>query len=299
MANVLKQAFIGPDGKLRFFWRAVIFYCIGRALLEFVWDRVEPVEGRWLGIALDGLSPVATLLDTFQEFLAVLVPTVIFARYERRRVDSYGLPIHRAFSSFTLEGFAAGVLMAGAVALGMILLGGMHIHGFAAGIGSVVVSGFAWFAANVMIGVAEELWFRSYFQQTLWKSIGFWPASIVIALIFSGEHYFFKTGENIWDVINLMSFSLLISYSMLRTGMLWFGVGLHIAFDYMQFFVIGTPNGAQVPVGRLLNVSFNGPAWLTGGVLGTEASFLMYPAYVLLWIYVWWRYRGRPALEPE
>ena len=35
--------------------------------------------------------------------------------------------------------------------------------------------------------------------------------------------------------------------------------------------------------------------WLTGGVLGTEASFLMYPAIALLWIYVHHRYRRSTA----
>jgi hypothetical protein len=68
-----------------------------------------------------------------------------------------------------------------------------------------------------------------------------------------------------------------MSYSVVRTGTLWFAVGFHIAFDYMQLFVIGTSNSAQVPRGRLLDVNFNGPSWLTGGMLGTEASFLMYP----------------------
>jgi len=57
----------------------------------------------------------------------------------------------------------------------------------------------------------------------------------------------------------------------------------------MQFFVIGTPNGNLIPQGRLLDVTFNGPAWLTGGVLGTEASFLMYPLLALVTLYVWWR----------
>ncbi|HEV3483572.1 MAG TPA: CPBP family intramembrane glutamic endopeptidase, partial [Candidatus Acidoferrales bacterium] len=128
--------------------------------------------------------------------------------------------------------------------------------------------------------------------------IGFWPATTVIALIFAAEHYFFKQGENIWDVITLVSLSMLLSYTMLRTGTLWFAVGFHIAFDYMQLFVIGTPNGSQFPVGRLLDVRFNGPAWLTGGVLGTEASFLMYPAIALLWLYVWRRYHANPPLQP-
>ena len=80
---------------------------------------------------------------------------------------------------------------------------------------------------------------------------------------------------------------------------MWFAVGFHVAYDYMQLFVIGTPNGSAVPVGHLLDVTFSGPAWLTGGVLGTEASFLMYPVIVLIFIYIALRNRGREDFTPE
>ena len=168
--------------------------------------------------------------------------------------------MNRAFSWQTFEGAVAGVIMAALVALGMIAFGGMQMRGFAISGGALLLSAFEWLGAMVCVGIAEEFWFRSYLQQTLWKSIGFWPSASVVALIFAAEHYFFKDGENIWDVITLVSLSLLLSYSMLRTGTLWFAVGFHIAFDYMQIFVIGTPNGSELPVGRLLDVSFNGPA---------------------------------------
>jgi uncharacterized protein len=177
------------------------------------------------------------------------------------------------------------------VAAGMYFLGGMQVRGFANVGASLALAALAWAAANICVGLAEELWFRGYLLQTLGKSIGFWNAAIVISLLFTADHYFFKAGENIWDVITLMSLSLLLCYSVRKTGSLWFAVGFHTAFDYMQLFVIGTPNGARVPQGRLLDSSFEGPAWLTGGVLGTEASFLMYPAIALLWAYVWRRYR--------
>ncbi len=233
-----------------------------------------------------------------RNFFTAFILTGAFALYEHRRVDSYGLPVRRAFSWQTFEGSAAGIIMAAAVACGMIALGGMQIKGFAGSGAALLLSAVEWLAACVCVGIAEEFWFRSYLQQTLWKSLGFWPASTVVALIFAAEHYFYKAGENIWDVITLISLSLLLSYSMLRTGTLWFAVGFHAAFDYMQLFVIGTPNGSQLPVGRLLDASFTGPAWLTGGVLGTEASLLMYPAIALLWLFVWWRYRANPPLEP-
>ena len=143
------------------------------------------------------------------------------------------------------------------------------------------------------------MWYRSYLLQTLWKSIGFWPASIVISLVFAADHYFFKTGENIWDVITLVSLSMMLCYSVLRTGTLWFAVGFHIAFDYAQLFIIGTPNGARVPQGALLDASFHGPAWLTGGELGTEASLLMYPIIALTWLYIWWRFPAAPGVAAE
>jgi hypothetical protein len=203
-------------------------------------ERVYGASAAALHLA-PGLTAANTALgEVIFNFAIAFISTGIFALYERRRIDSYGLPVGRVVGARTWEGVAAGIVMAGAVALGML-----------------------------------------------------WAASTIIALIFAADHYFYKTGENLWNVITLVSLSLLLSYSVLKTGTLWFAVGFHIAFDYMQLFVIGTPNGAQVPVGRLLDVTFSGPTWLTGGVLGTEASLLMYPMIALLWIYAWWRFRGR------
>lgn len=294
--QALKRAFIGADRKLQPIWRAILFVVASYFVLSPVLDWVFSRTVQWLDIG-QALSPAAVALGEFENFLLALICTAAFALYERRPVDSYGLPVKNALRRQTLEGFLAGIAMAGAVALGMFLLGGMHIRGFALAGGALAGYALAWFGTNICVGVAEEFWFRSYFQQTLWKAIGFWPSAVVIALLFAAIHYFFKPGENIWDVVTLVSLSLLLSYSMLRTGTLWFAVGFHVAFDYMQLFVIGTPNGSRVPVGRLLNVRFTGPAWLTGGVLGTEASFLMYPAIALLWLYVWWRYRANPPLK--
>jgi len=295
MADTLRRIFLNSDSELRFIWRAVFFYALG-SLLAY------PIFGRLFGIILGamdlrGLSAGVITVSEILNFLIALICTGVFAYFERRGVDSYGLAVGRALNSQTVEGAMAGVLMAGAVAVGMFVLGDMQIKGMALTGGALAASAFAWLGANICVGIAEEFWFRSYFLQTLWKSIGFWPAAIVVALLFAADHYFFKQGENIWDVITLVSLSLLLSYTMLRTGTLWFAVGFHIAFDYMQLFVIGTKNGNQVPVGRLLDTTFNGPQWLTGGVLGTEASLLMYPAIALLWLYVWWRYRANPPLE--
>jgi len=284
---------IGPDGKLRLLWRAVIFFVLAYWIVPIASDPAFDFLARRLRLA-SGLTAAHIAIQECGNLIVAVICTGIFALYERRRLDSYGLPATHAFGARTWEGALLGMSMAGAVAVGMYFCGGMQVHGFATTGSALALSAVAWLGANICVGLAEEFWYRSYLLQTLWKSIGFWPASIVISLIFAADHYFFKTGENIWDVITLVSLSLMVCYSVLKTGTLWFAVGFHAAFDYAQLFVIGTPNGARVPQGALLDASFHGPAWLTGGELGTEASFLMYPTIALAWLYIWWRFRGPP-----
>jgi uncharacterized protein len=284
---------IGPDRKLRPLWRALLFFALGNWVIIPVLEHSYDPIAHALHLS-DGLTAGNIALGELILLAATVICTAVFARYEGRRIDSYGLPLRRAFGARTWEGALVGVVMAGSVAAGMYALGGMQVSGFAITGRALALSALAWLMTNIIIGVAEEFWYRSYVLQTLWKSVGFWPAALIIALNFAADHYFTKKGENIWDVITLVSLSVLLCYSVLRTGSLWFAVGFHVAFDYMQLFIIGTPNGAEVPAGRLLDVHFEGPAWLTGGVLGTEASFLMYPMIVLLWIYLWWRFPAKP-----
>src|SRR5581483_12393832 len=97
--------------------------------------------------------------------------------YERRRIDSYGIPVNRAFSRPTLEGALAAIFAAGGVAVGMLALGGMHIVGLAVQGSALVVSAASWVFALILAASTEELLFRSYPLLTLTKSIGFWPAS--------------------------------------------------------------------------------------------------------------------------
>ena len=290
---------LGSDRKLQPLWRAIIFFIlVGFVLVPLIGNLSTFVFPPPPGTRLH-LTPFEIAIAEAVNFLAALIGTALFAWYEHRRIDSYGLPLDAALKSPTWEGFGIGVVQTAVVAFAMLALGGMQVHGLALSGTAVATSALAWLAACIAVGISEEFLFRGYFLQALWKAIGFWPAAAVIAAIFAAAHYFLKAGENIWDVIALVSFSLLCCYSVLRTGNLWFAVGLHVSYDFIQLFVIGTPNGGQIPPGRLLDVTFNGPAWLTGGSLGTEASWIAYPMDALAFAYIWWRYRDRPDLQPQ
>jgi membrane protease YdiL (CAAX protease family) len=286
------------DRKIGPIWRSILFV----VLTAFV---VMPLLGKLLDAIIGPPPPGPIHFDAANlalvegfNFACGLIVVGLFALYEHRRVDSYGLPVREALKSPTFEGWLVGVAQTAVVALAMYAYGAMQISGLALFGAAILWSALAWLGACLCIGIAEEFLFRGYLLQTLWKAIGFWPASAVVAGVFAGVHYLLKPGENVWDMLALVSFSIVCCYSVLRTGNLWFAVGFHAAYDFMQFFVIGTPNGGQIPVGRLLEVTFNGPAWLTGGPLGTEASWFAVPLDALAFLYVWWRFRKTPSLKP-
>ncbi|HLX25985.1 MAG TPA: CPBP family intramembrane glutamic endopeptidase [Candidatus Cybelea sp.] len=288
----MTRAVPGLDSRARAIWNAALFWVVGELALQ-------PLLGNAVGALLrawhlgGGLSASLIALFEMATLLMVVVLTALFGFFEGRNFWDYGLPLAQAFRARFWEGFLVGAVWPGIVALLMIALGGMRVAGFALHGWGLLSAAAAWFGAMVIVGLSEEMWFRGYLLQTLRRGIGFWAAAIVLSLWFTGEHYFFKQGENIWDCITLFAFGMLICFSVLRTGSLWFGVGLHAAFDFMQIFVIGTRNGGQVPVAHLLDVSFPGPAWVNGGSLGTEASVLMYPLFVAVFAYVALRFPRR------
>ena len=51
---------------------------------------------------------------------------------------------------------------------------------------------------------------------------------------------------------------------------------MHAAFDFAFLYVFSGMNGGEFGVGRLLNAEFSGPTWLTGGLLGPEASWFTF-----------------------
>jgi len=282
--------FIGPGG-LRAGWRFLLFV-LGIELTEFyLLGPLLSLISRRSGANLDELSAPALLIEELVGFVVLLV-TGVAALFERRRVDGYGLPVAQAFGKLFWKGMLAGLLVVVFVAVAMIATGAMKVHGLALnGIG-LPWFGLLWLGANVFVGLNEEYLFRGYALSVLWRGAGFWPAALVTTAIFAGLHLS-KPHENAMDIGMIFVLGLAICLSVRRTGTLWWAVGWHTAFDFGQFFLIGTNNGGQTPVGHLFKVSFPGSAWLNGGELGTEASVFMVPAAIATFVYVLWFLRGK------
>ena len=286
----MASIFIGPGG-LRAGWRFLLFV-LGIELTEFyLRGPLLSLLSRRSGANLDELSAPALLIEELVGFVVLLV-TGVAALFERRRVDGYGLPVAQAFGKLFWKGMLAGLLVVVFVAVAMIATGAMKVHGLALNEIGLPWFGLLWLGANVFVGLNEEYLFRGYALSVLWRGAGFWPAALVTTAIFAGLHLS-KPHENAMDIGMIFVLGLAICLSVRRTGTLWWAVGWHTAFDFGQFFLIGTNNGGQTPVGHLFKVSFPGSAWLNGGELGTEASVFMVPAAIATFVYVLWFLRGK------
>lgn len=289
--STIKSIFVGRDG-VRAGWR-FLFFVAGIELAEFyVRTPLLSLLSRLSAVNLDELSAPALLIEELVGFVLVLLVTGIAAWLERRRVDDYGLPVSQAFGRLFWKGMLAGLLVVVFVAGAMIATGAMTVQGLALKGTYLPWFGLLWLGANVLVGLNEEYLFRGYALRVLWRGAGFWPAAVITTAIFAGLHLS-KPHENAMDIGMIFVLGLAICLSVRKTGTLWWAVGWHVAFDFGQFFLIGTNNGGQTPVGHLFDVSFPGPAWLNGGELGTEASVFMVPAAIATFVYVGWFLHGK------
>ena len=105
--------------------------------------------------------------------------------------------------------------------------------------------------------------------------------------------------ENLADALSVGLIGLFFCFTIRRTGNLWFAIGFHFAFDFAALSLFGAPNTGNQgrPVaGHLLDGTFSGPDWLTGGVRGAEASWLVF--IVIAAMFVLFHMRHREARYP-
>ena len=126
----IASIFIGPDG-LRAGWRFLLFALAIEVGVFVIEEPLAQVLARLFAINLRELSAPALLIREFVFCLSVFLVTGIFALAERRRIDSYGLPIEQALGKFFWKGMLAGLLVVLFVTGAMILSGAMVLHGLA------------------------------------------------------------------------------------------------------------------------------------------------------------------------
>ena len=268
----LQRVFVGPYG-IRAGWRLLIFVVIAAAVAVILAAPLSLLGPR---APLGGtFGPAALLLGEGIPLLAALLSAAAMTRIERRSFADYALPGQGAFGVQFWRGVAWGLLALTSLLLGVSAAQGFSFGTLALGGGKLASYAVLWALTFLVVGFFEEFLFRGYALYTLTTGIGFWPAASLLSALFGAVHLH-NPGESWIGGLSAGLIGLFFCFTVRRTGSLWFAIGLHATWDYSESFIYSVPDsGAMVP-GHLLNSSFHGPRWLTGGTVGPEGSALVF-----------------------
>ena len=156
----------------------------------------------------------------------------------------------------------------------------------------------AWALAFFLVGMTEEFMLRGYLLYTLARGIRFWPAAVLLAILFGALHKG-NPGEGPFGLVAAALIALVFSLSLwrLRTSLVgdWISYVLGLAESYFY----GTPDSGGVSAGRLMEAHAHGATLISGGATGPEGSVWCGLVIVLAAILVWMTqpYRGIELLK--
>jgi CAAX protease family protein len=119
--------------------------------------------------------------------------------------------------------------------------------------------------------MAEEVSFRGYPFQRLVDATGALPAVVVVSALFGAVHWA-NPSSSMWSIMNTALVGVLLCLAYLRTRALWLPWGLHFGWNFALGVIFGLPVSGLSEFAVIVHGKAQGPAWLTGGAYGIEAS---------------------------
>lgn len=286
--------FINEAGRIRSFWRALIFLigsfvvlggAVGglRALLAILLGKAA--ANQLLSNDVTGFIIQATL--TF--FVMLGAGYLAGNLMETLPFKALGVSPHKGWR----RDFLIGSVIGGAslvLATLLAAVGGVSLkfNLATAPVGvlkTVTLSliGFIWFAW------AEEMWFRGYALQTLVRAGYVLVGLILTSVPFALVHLDNPNVSLAFTFANTTLAGVWLGLAYWRTRSLWLPLGVHWAWNWMMGAVLGLPVSGitDLTPHPLLETRLAGPAWLTGGTYGIEGGAACTIALVLSLLFVW------------
>ncbi len=157
--------------------------------------------------------------------------------------------------------------------------------------------GVIWAGFYVLVGFVEELLLRGYLQFDLTRAIAsllrtyfgaqsgvstaFWGSAGLLSIVYALLHGL-NSGETLLGVVSTLFLGVLLVFSLWRTGSLWWALGFHVAWDWMQSFVFGTADTGLRARDHIWLTEPLGPAWKSGGTAGPEGSVFVFVALLAM-----------------
>lgn len=210
------------------------------------------------------------MADVFAWPILIAVSLATYAAWvrlvERRRVDELAPSAALPEGGF---GLAIGLVLFALTMTLLALAGAYRFGGFNSW--SPLAVGIA---DAVGAAVFEEVLFRGFLFRVVREVGGTWIAVAVSAVVFGAFHVF-NPGASVLSTIAIaLEAGVLLALAYAATNRLWLPIGLHAGWNFAEGTIFGTSVSGHAATPSLLRGVLQGPAALTGGSFGPEASFV-------------------------
>ncbi|MUT68763.1 CPBP family intramembrane glutamic endopeptidase [Paenibacillus sp. NEAU-GSW1] len=220
----------------------------------------------------------------------------MYALFERKKGWALGLRQNNGLSQ-AVQGLIAGIILITISAVLIWAFGGIswETSDFNKDVAVSLLQGLLLF---VCVAVSEEIYSRGYIQGLLRYHYGSKAAIMVSAVLFTLLHSM-NPGmfESPLPFLNLLLAGIILALARELTGGLWWPIGLHLTWNYLQGNVYGFKVSGKEMESAVLTATDNGPAWLSGGSFGIEGSLVSVVVLVLGTLCVAYIYRKPNAAK--
>jgi uncharacterized protein len=288
----MNEFFHNELGRIRSGWRAIIFAVIflffssmfGVALVGFVAILTQDKDVAFLN------SPSGMLITSAITLIIATIAGWICGKvFEDLPLKALGWAFHK---SWILQSFLG--LLIGGLAMFFAAAIAMPSGGLSFSVNNSIelssilqAAGFSVFVLLVA-AASEEVLFRGYLLQTLVRAKLAWLGILVTSLPFALVHLGNPNAE-LFSTLNTALAGVWLGLAYLKTRSLWFVLGIHFAWNWVQGSFLGLPISGLTNLTKHSLLQFNdqGPTWLTGGSYGIEGGIACTISLLFSMLVVW------------
>lgn len=141
----------------------------------------------------------------------------------------------------------------------------------------------------VLAGILEEVVFRGFLFRLFSKIVGTLGALLLTAALFGAAHAGNRNATLGSSIAIAIEAGLLLGAAYAVTNRLWLPIGLHIGWNFCEGSIFGMALSGNTMEPGMLRGSLQGPALLTGGAFGPEASLVAVLLCLAVAAFLLWR----------
>ena len=284
-----RDLFVDDQDRLRSGWRVAVFaiaflICV-TVLQAIAFVLINLAFGRsvWKG-RFDFVAGAVVLFLS-----AALVGWACGAFFEKLPLQSLGWSLHRGWLRNVLIGSLIGALSLLLAATLATIFRGLSFSPDSVAAASIAKTVFASAVIFIFAAAAEEVLFRGYPLQTLTRANLAWLGVVLTSVPFAAVHLRNPNAVPAFTFVNTALAGVWLAVAYLRTRSLWFPLGLHWSWNWVQAALLGLPVSgiSTFTSAPLLHAMNAGPDWLTGGAYGIEGGAACSIALVISTVVIW------------